>query len=182
VSTASSPSEFDDSFPEKDLELPEDLREELSKPIGRFVSAWALGKCIDGAPKVVTVGDVVTMTLLKMGLRPDVAVFDYKTQRAEDYGSKERISKMEGRLVKVNNPPAKITVELWRAVREALRANDKVKIEVSGEEDLAALAAIINAPEGAQVIYGIPNRGMMVVDVNDETRALASAAVKRMIR
>ena len=29
---------------------------------------------------------------------------------------------------------------------------------------------------------GIPNKGMMVVDVNRDTRTLASAAVKRMIR
>ncbi|MCU0852958.1 MAG: 30S ribosomal protein S24e, partial [Thermoplasmata archaeon] len=33
----------------------------------------------------------------------------YKTQRMEDYKAKERIAKMSGRLVKVENPPAKIT-------------------------------------------------------------------------
>jgi uncharacterized protein (UPF0218 family) len=162
--------------------LPDDLRDELARPIGKFVSAWALQKYLEDAPKIITVGDVVTMTLLKMGIVPDVAVFDYKTQRAEDYGSKERISRMEGQLVKVENPPAKITRELWRAVRDALDSEGKVKIEVSGEEDLAALPAIVNAPEGAQVIYGIPNKGMMVVDVNNESRALAAAAVKRMTR
>lgn len=182
MSTASSPSEFDESFPEHDLVLPDELRDELARPIGKIVSAWALRRHLKGAPKVVTVGDVVTITLLQMGVAPDVAVFDYKTQRSEDYSSKEKIAGMKGRLVKVENPPGRITRALWAAVRDAVRAEEKVKVEVSGEEDLAALAAIVNAPEGAQVIYGIPNKGMMVVDVNRDTRALASAVVRRMIR
>lgn len=182
MSTGSSPSGFDDSFPEQDLVLPDDLREELAKPIGRFVSAWALRRHLEGAPRVITVGDVVTITLLQMGMVPDVAVFDYKTQRSEEYASKDRIQRMEGRLVKVENPPARITRAMWRAVKEAVVARDTVKVEVSGEEDLAALVAIINAPEGAQVIYGIPNKGLMVVKVDRDTRALASAAVRRMIR
>ncbi len=182
MSTASSPSEFDDSFPEKDLELPEDLREELGKPIGKLVSAWSLRKHLENSPRTISVGDVVTITLLQMKLEPDVAVFDYKTQRSEDYKAKERIAKMGGRLVKVENPPAKITRALWKAVKEAVNAQDRVKIEVSGEEDLAALVAIATAPEGAHVIYGLPKKGMMVVDVNRDSRELASAAIRKMAR
>ncbi len=182
MSTASSPSEFDDSFPQKDLELPEDLREELGKPIGKLVSAWSLRKHLENSPRTISVGDVVTITLLQMKLEPDVAVFDYKTQRSEDYKAKERIAKMGGRLVKVENPPAKITRALWKAVKEAVNARDRVKIEVVGEEDLAALVAIATAPEGAHVIYGLPKRGMMVVEVNRDSRELASAAIRKMAR
>jgi uncharacterized protein (UPF0218 family) len=182
MSTASSPSEFDDSFPEKDLELPEDLREELGKPIGKLVSAWSLRKHLENSPRTISVGDVVTITLLQMKLEPDVAVFDYKTQRSEDYKAKERIAKMGGRLVKVENPPAKITRALWKAVKEAVNARDRVKIEVSGEEDLASLVAIATAPEGAHVIYGLPKKGMMVVEVNRDSRELASAAIRKMAR
>jgi len=131
---------------------------------------------------VITVGDVVTITLLQMGMAPDVAVFDYKTQRSEEYSSKARIAKMEGRLVRVENPAGRITKAMWQAVKEAVRAGDTVKVEVAGEEDLAALTAIIYAPEGAQVIYGIPNKGLMVVGVDKDTRAMASAAVRRMMR
>lgn len=182
MSTASSPSEFDDSFPEKDLELPDNLREELGRPIGELVSAWSLRKHIDGSPRTIAVGDVVTITLLQMKFEPDVAVFDYKTQRLEDYKARERIGRMSGRLVKVTNPPGKITRALWKAVREAVSANDRVKIEVSGEEDLASLAAIALAPDGAHVIYGLPRVGLMIVEVKPETRALATAAIKKMAR
>ena len=182
MSTESSPSEFDESFPEKDLELPEDLREELARPIGRLVSAWSLRKHLENSPRTIAVGDVVTITLLQMKCEPDVAVFDYKTQRSEDYKAKERIAKMSGRLVKVDNPPAKITRALWKAVKDAVNADDRVKIEVVGEEDLAALVAIATAPEGAHVIYGLPKKGLMIVEVNRETRALAAAAVRKMAR
>lgn len=180
MSTGSSPSGFDDSFPEKDLVLPEDLRDELARPIGKIVSAWALSKHIKGSPRIISVGDVVTITLLQMKLEPDVAVFDYKTQRAEDYKAKERIGKMSGRLVKVENPPGKITKALWKAVKDAVNAKDRVKVEVSGEEDLASLVAIATAPEDSRVIYGIPKRGMMVVKVDRESRSLAITAIKRM--
>lgn len=182
MSTGSSPSAFAESFPEKDLELPEDLREELARPIGKLVSAWSLRKHIEGSPRTIAVGDVVTITLLQMRFEPDVAVFDYKTQRLEDYKARERISRMSGRLVKASNPPGKITRALWKAVRDAVNASDRVKIEVTGEEDLAALVAIATAPEGAHVIYGLPKRGLMVVEVNGETRGLAVAAIKKMAR
>lgn len=180
MSTASSPSEFDDSFPENDLVLPDDLREELSRPIGKFVSAWALPKHLKGSTRTICVGDVVTITLLQMKLEPDVAVFDYKTQRAEDYKAKERIEKMSGRLIKVENPAGKITRALWQAVRDAANSRERVKIEVSGEEDLASLVAIATAPDGANVIYGIPKRGLMVVKVDKDSRSLAVAAIRRM--
>jgi len=182
MSTASSPSGFAEDFPVKDLELPEEMREELAKPIGKLVSAWALRKHIEGSPRIISVGDVVTITLLQMKLEPDVAVFDYKTQRSEDYKAKERISKMTGRLVKVENPPGKITRALWKAIKEAANAKERIKIEVVGEEDLAALVAIATAPTGAHVIYGLPKKGMMVVQVDDRSRALAEAAIKRMAR
>jgi uncharacterized protein (UPF0218 family) len=182
MSTASSPSEFDDSFPQKDLDLPDSLREELARPIGKLVSAWALRKHLENSPRTISVGDVVTITLLQMKFEPDVAVFDYKTQRSEDYKAKERIAKMGGRLVKVENPPAKITRALWKAVKDAVNAKDRVKVEVVGEEDLAALVAAATAPDGAHVIYGLPKKGLMVVEVNGETRGLAAAAIRKMAR
>jgi hypothetical protein len=117
-----------------------------------------------------------------MKMEPDVAVFDYKTQRSEDHRAKERISKMSGKVVKVENPPGKITRALWRAVKAAVSAKERIKIEVVGEEDLAALVAIATAPKGAHIIYGLPQRGLVVVEVDDKTRSVAVAAIKRMAR
>ncbi|TFG67549.1 MAG: DUF359 domain-containing protein, partial [Methanomassiliicoccus sp.] len=107
---------------------------------------------------------------------------DYKTQRSVDCGSRDRIETMSGTLVTVVNPAGKITPGMWRAVRDAARSDARTKVKVEGEEDLAALVAIAYAPEGAQIIYGIPNKGLAVVDVNGESRAFATAAINRMIR
>ncbi len=182
MSTASSPSGFAESFPERDLELPDDMRAELAKPLGEMVPAWALKKRIEGSTRVVTVGDVVTMTLLQMRTEPDVAVFDYRTQRSEDSKARERISKMSGRVVKVENPPGRITPALWRAVRDAVNSKERIKIEVSGEEDLAALVAIATAPNGTHVIYGLPRKGLVVVETDERARSTAAATVRRMAR
>jgi uncharacterized protein (UPF0218 family) len=89
---------------------------------------------------------------------------------------------MSGKVVKVENPPGKITRALWRAVKAAVSAKERIKIEVVGEEDLAALVAIATAPKGAHIIYGLPRRGLVVVEVDDRARSVAVAAIKRMAR
>lgn len=182
MSTGNSPSGYDDSFPESDLVMPDDLREELAKPLGDIVPASSLRRMLEGSSRVVCVGDVVTVTLLGLDMEPDVAVFDYRTQRSVDANTRDRIGKMGGTLVRVDNPPGTITKALWRAVRDAVRGVDKVKIEVTGEEDLASLVAIATAPDGAHIIYGLPQQGLTVVRVDDSTRKFAIAAISRMKR
>jgi uncharacterized protein (UPF0218 family) len=180
MSTESSPSEFDEDFPEHDLYLPDELREELSRQIGEIVPDDEIVGRLKGRQRVVCVGDIVTMTLLQRNIEPDVAVFDYRTQRSEDEGAKERIAGMRGDLIRVRNPQGMITRDLWRAVRDAVRGQTRVKIEVAGEEDLAALVAIACSPEGTCVIYGLPGKGLMLVPVDDASRAFANRAVRRM--
>ncbi|UCE80341.1 MAG: DUF359 domain-containing protein [Methanobacteriota archaeon] len=182
MSTVSSRSGFDESFPERDLTLPDDMRAELAKPFGRIVPEEDLGELLHGSPKVISVGDVVTVTLLRMGIEPHVAVFDYRTRRSEHAGSERRIADMKGTLVRVRNPPGTITRALWRAVRDAASCSGRTKIEVAGEEDLATLVAVATAPDGTHVIYGLPNKGLMVVSVEDSTRAVVVDAISRMVR
>ena len=182
MSTGSSPSESDDIAPEADLILTERLREELAKPIGDVVQEDVLEELLKDSPRVVSVGDAVTLTLLRKGMEPDVAVFDFRTRREHDEALRDRIGEMRGRHVRVDNPPGRITRALWRAVDDAVRGTERVKIEVAGEEDLAALVAIARAPEGAHVIYGLPQRGLAVVRVDSSTRAFANAAMNQMRR
>jgi uncharacterized protein (UPF0218 family) len=44
-------------------------------------------------------------------------------------------------------------------------------LDVDGEEDLATLPAVVAAPDGASVVYGQPDEGMVLVEVTPETRA-----------
>ena len=57
----------------------------------------------------------------------------------------------------------------------------KTRIVVEGEEDLATLAAISLANLGAKVIYGMPDKGMVVVDVNQRSKKRANSFLERML-
>uniref|UniRef100_UPI002480868F DUF359 domain-containing protein n=1 Tax=Halorubrum sp. F4 TaxID=2989715 RepID=UPI002480868F len=59
------------------------------------------------------------------------------------------------------------------ALVDALSDPDPVTIEVDGEEDLAALPAILATSDGASVVYGQPGEGMVRVEVTPESRRTA---------
>jgi uncharacterized protein (UPF0218 family) len=56
----------------------------------------------------------------------------------------------------------------------------KGKIIVEGEEDLAALPALMLAPEGALVLYGQPGEGIVAVRAGRESASRAREIYSRM--
>jgi hypothetical protein len=164
-------------FGKSDLRLPESLRGEMRSEAGTIFRTEDLAAALSGAKRVVSVGDMCTSTIVEMGLVPKLAVVDGSTQRGP---FKEKI---DGRVfikLRVRNPAKTITTELWRAVEEAYAREGNFLIVVEGEEDLASLACIYMAPEGTTVIYGVPNRGVMVIQVGPEIRSLAGAVLAKM--
>ena len=160
------------------LTLPDELRGALKDPLGPIeTDAEALLERAE-AP-IVAVGDVVTYHLLEAGRPPDVAVVDGRTKRREvDAEIREAVT--TGASLEIENPPATITEELVRALRGALEADDSTTILVDGEEDLAALPAIVAAPDGASVVYGQPDEGMVLVRVDPEVRAELRDLLERL--
>ena len=73
-----------------------------------------------------------------------------------------------------------MTLELVSAISEAFSADEPVQIMVNGEEDLAALPAIILAPVSSVVIYGLPNEGAIVVTVTADVKTRISGMMERM--
>ena len=151
--------------------LPNSRRDELKKPLGRVVRKIHKNELSE---RVVSVGDMVTMTLKEAGIEPDVAVVDYKIERKEYKGEPFHAEE----VIKVRNPPGMITRELWRAIATSYTKNKKVLIEVEGEEDLAALPAIYLAPSNTTVIYGLPSVGMVVVKVGEKERKIVDRFLK----
>jgi uncharacterized protein (UPF0218 family) len=160
--------------------LPDSLRDAFKEPMGpvttdadELLAAAAETREEYGAPDapVVAVGDVVTYHLREAGRVPDVALVDGKTER-EAVGTEvsDALAAGDERRVRVENPAATLTVALLEAFVDALADPDPVTIEVDGEEDLAALPAILAAPDGASVVYGQPGDGMVRVAVNPESR------------
>jgi uncharacterized protein (UPF0218 family) len=146
--------------------LPDDLRETLKKPIGRLVDEKELLKLLQHEKYIVSVGDLVTFTLLKNKIEPSLCIIDYILER-EPYSPemKQRIQAFGLPHIKVKNPAGTITDELWNAIESSYQNLEKgpICIEIDGEEDLAALVAIYTAPRDVTVIYGLPNRGVVVV-------------------
>ena len=123
---------------------------------------------------IIAVGDVVTYHLRAAGRVPDVAVIDGKTEReAVDEEIEAALADPEVRRVSVSNPAASLSAELLSALATALADDEPTWIEVTGEEDLATLPAILAASNGASVVYGQPGEGMVRVPVTSETRAEA---------
>src|SRR6266568_4466796 len=155
----------------RDRRLPHAMRDELRKPLGPVMSGAEAFDAIRTAKTVVTVGDASTIDLAARGRVPDIAVVDFKTKRTADPGLRARVQAIEAKVLTAINPPTTLTRDMWRALDEAFKSGDRVRIEVLGEEDLAALAAIELAPEGTAVLYGMPDAGVVVVRVDARAKA-----------
>lgn len=156
--------------------VPEDKRQIFKEPIGSELKESELIKHHD--TKIITVGDVVSLTMRRNGIRPILSVYDGYTERHE---MTDFAALVEGeRKVTVNNPAGTITDELEGAVRNALTTGKTDLIRVDGEEDLALMPCILYAPEGAEVVYGWPGKGMMIVSTDDVTRKRVEELWKMM--
>lgn len=163
--------------------LPNDLRDALKEPLGRLVDEQELLKLISHEEYIVSVGDLVTFTLLNNGVKPGVCIVDYILKRKDcALDMKEKIKGFDAKQINVKNPPGTITDELWNAIELAFkkRVEGPFRIEIDGEEDLAALAAIFLAPSDATVIYGLPNKGVVVVKATTAHKRKAKEILDRM--
>ena len=132
---------------------------------------------------IATVGDICTIKVFEQIREPNLAIVDLKTKRNTPLDSNQLriINKIGDDNIEVENPAGTISKSLWKAIKSTLAIRKNTKITVRGEEDLATLAVISMAPEGAKVIYGMPDRGMVVVDVNQQSKKRANDFLKRML-
>jgi len=163
--------------------LPDDLRDTLKEPLGHLVDEQELLKLLSHEKYIVSVGDLITFTLLNNEVKPQICIVDYILKRKEyDLEMKKKIKDFDAKQIKVKNPPGTITDELWNAIELAYKKRDEgpFRIEVDGEEDLAALAAIYMAPSYVTVIYGLPNKGVVVVEATTAHKLKVKEILDRM--
>ncbi len=161
------------------LSLPDEARDAFRDPLGAlYTDADALLRAASGP--LIAVGDVVTYHFERAGRTPDVALVDGRTQRERAADEVRAAPSDEAERVTATNPPGTLTAELLSALREAIETPSPVVIAVDGEEDLAAVPAILAAPDGASVVYGQPNVGMVRVPVHRFTRERATELVTLM--
>ena len=132
---------------------------------------------------IATIGDICTIKIFEEIREPNLCIIDMKTKRNIALNSKQKIqiSKIGEKTVHVKNKAGTISNELWKSIKNNISNNLNTKIVVDGEEDLATLAVISMVKLGAKVIYGMPNRGMVVVDVNQQEKKRADSLLRRML-
>lgn len=164
------------------VELPDDLRVELKEPLGPiYTDTQAL--LADASQPLIAIGDVVTHYLIESGKTPKLAMVDERTERsAVSPEIAETINSFEGfgTVEQVSNPAGALSAELLTALRTGLEREGSTLLDVDGEEDLAALPAILVAPEGTSLVYGQPGEGMVLTTVNETTRQQCRDILSRM--
>ena len=167
---------------------------EAAKPA--FARPWAPVLSGDEAVRrvrgkyLISVGDVVTETFLKAGIEPHVSIVDGKTRRHEALVEDARLLATDRGLLcfPVENPAGTITDALWQGVTSALSSGRSSAIVVEGEEDLAAIPAVLLGPEGAIVAYGQPpvtslgvhEGGVVLIEITPESRAQVKELLSKM--
>ncbi len=161
------------------LELPRALRSELKEPMGDIYTDTEALLASAGEP-IAAVGDMVTYHLLEAGRLPDLALVDEQTKRsAVDSEVAAAIAGFDC-TVDVDNPAGTITRELLVALCAGLDGDETTLINVEGEEDLAALPAVLSISTGGSVVYGQPDEGMVLVTPDTVVRERARSILVRM--
>ena len=127
--------------------------------------------------RYITVGDVVSLTFRRHGVRPLLSVYDGSTERRE---MTDFAKLVEGEMKEVvSNPAGRITAEMADSIRRGIEGEVDL-IRVEGEEDLALLPCLLYAEEGTVVVYGMPGRCMMAVEIDGAIRKRAAELVATM--
>lgn len=161
------------------LSLPESRRERLASPFGEVFEGRDLKARLRDSSSFAAVGDVCAGEAIRQGLAPRFIVVDFKTKRGP-IPPDDAVRSYGTRVARVACPPGHLTSELYNAIvvavavsKPALAQPKTTRIEVDGEEDLAVMPAIIHLEEGTTVIYGLPDRGVTLVKVDDESSRVA---------
>ena len=170
------------------LLLPDELRSVLKEPLGKLCRGdgldcvRAMEKDLKRAHKLVAVGDMTAYYLLKAGISPDLMIVDNKTKRMQVSDRvMDKLDHKGYKTVPVQNPAATLSSDLMDLIQESMQGQEKIKIIVEGEEDLATLPAILYSPLGSAVVYGQPNEGSVLVDVTAEKKLHIKELMKSMI-
>jgi GTP-dependent dephospho-CoA kinase len=161
--------------------LPEEMRGELAKPMGRLfkpaeISGPAFKDAIARGLFVITVGDRVTETAGKLGRAPDVQIVDSLENRKPR--TPPDVAFVSG--FEVANPPGGIAAAAVESIRKAMVAKKPARVLVDGEEDLLAIPAMILAPEDSRLFYGQPGEGIVMVTTDAAAKQRGRTLMKRM--
>ncbi|MCA9371721.1 pantetheine-phosphate adenylyltransferase [Candidatus Woesebacteria bacterium] len=169
------------------LGLPSSLREQLREPFGKLIvgdenDLSKAAKCMkkymqNKAPvMIIAVGDIVTQTLENVNLEPQISIIDFRTQR-------QKIAPFDRKMRGIVNEPGQIhkkaVVKIQNSIHALLKNNEQSRIIIDGEEDLLALPAMLLAPLGSIVVYGLRQKGVVVVQIEEGFKKVIKSLVEK---
>ncbi|HSB47580.1 MAG TPA: DUF359 domain-containing protein [Candidatus Bilamarchaeum sp.] len=149
------------------IAVSEAVREELKKPLGAVIrDISGLGRKPD--ERIISIGDVCTLEFLSRGIIPHLSVFDFKSMRKPLHEKGRKALMSLGEAKKYANPPGTISESLLADAGMLLEKGGAVLID--GEEDLTALAFILEAGKKDIIVYGQPREGMVIVRADSKLK------------
>lgn len=173
------------------IAIPKNLAQRFEHPGGSIFGSYEemfekLGK--DGKPagrifkNLVVVGDMAAYGALGAGLKPYMVVYDGK--EGADYvdaSIKGAIHSYKGSYHRVTNPHGRINKELWKLVKSSFPVKKRgVKIKVEGCDSMSLVPIILESPNGTKVIYSMPGKGIVLVEVGDDTKNECKDMLKKV--
>ncbi|AWR99529.1 GTP-dependent dephospho-CoA kinase family protein [Metallosphaera hakonensis] len=134
------------------------VRKELSRPYGILFSDTAkLISYLSNFNRIVTVGDVVTNSVISAKLTPFLTVVDGKTKRSISV-TPHSIGKT------IVNEPGLLRLSTMLKIKEIMEGDSPTSVFIVGEDDMIVIPAIIYGRKGDVVVYGQPNAGAVCLE------------------
>lgn len=166
----------------KELILPEKMRKNLRKPLGRvFNSIDTVIIYINSIKptQLIAVGDIIVDSLIKNKIDPDIKVIDFKSRRKELSIFNIQFSKnLQIPSDKYINRPGTINFKTAEKLKELIKKGNGWLI-IEGEEDLLTLPAILYAHLGSLVLYGHWQFGIIAVYIDEEVKKKSKILLNR---
>ncbi|KYC47274.1 MAG: hypothetical protein AMQ22_01989 [Candidatus Methanofastidiosum methylothiophilum] len=164
------------------LVLTEELRLKLKNPMGLLIEGDVKSVIDRLLPliqdkRIISVGDVVSQNLIEHEIFPELVIVDGRNLRAEIGDNIDCDN-----TTTVENPQSEITGELWVAIERFFKDKTKrfKKILVEGEEDLAVMPAVLHGDGDTVVLYGQPERGVVIIEVTEDKKKEISEYLNEM--
>tara|TARA_B100000287_G_scaffold410026_1_gene437992 strand:+ start:805 stop:1359 length:555 start_codon:yes stop_codon:yes gene_type:complete len=176
-------------FESYSYQLTTKLRPILAKPKGILIEGSIeetlpilKSKLLPKEGLIICVGDVITNILVDNNFNPDLVITDGKTKRELIEHPFQNLKYMS---MKTKSPAGIITKNAWTTIKKSLSQlieGQSIHIEVEGEEDLMVLPLIIEFPIGAKIVYGQPNKGAVIREINQNSKDDSISIINQMIK
>ena len=163
------------------MKLPDSLRDQLKIPLGVLLpigqdNKTNIQKYLSDNSYIITIGDRTTEKMINFDIIPSLQIIDGLEKRI-----KRDIIKLGNAFeLKIDNPASEITLQSIEIIKKAFTMNSPIRLTVNGEEDLLVLPVCIHAPENSVILYGQPNKGLVLVQITTEIRNKAQALLDLM--